>query len=77
MKIYPYIEVCPYQHLNIFASWEEAATYFSHRFRTFKIKQKEILRGYLAGIFQENGFLLVRSHGTCLKIGLQTTSTFA
>ncbi|MGA1796885.1 MAG: class I SAM-dependent methyltransferase, partial [bacterium] len=69
MGIYPHVEVYPYQHLNVFASKEEAVTYFAHRFGASTKRQREILGEYLAGILQnERGFLVLRSPATCLKM---------
>ncbi|MGA1839199.1 MAG: class I SAM-dependent methyltransferase [bacterium] len=69
MGIYPHIRAFPYMHLNVFSCMEDAVNYFSFRYGACSDHQKSILRDYLKDILEEeDGFLVLRSPATCLKI---------
>ena len=69
MGIYPHIRVFPYQHINVFSCMEEAVGYFSRRYRVSGDAQEKVLRNYLDNVLQEeNGFLILYSPATCLKM---------
>lgn len=69
MGIYPHIRVFPYQHINVFSGMEEAVHYFSKRYGVSKDSQEKVLWDYLRNVLQEeNGFLVLHSPATCLKM---------
>ena len=76
MGIYPHINVFPYLHINVFSCMKDAMRYFSCRYGVCTDCQKSVLRYYLNNILtEEDGFLILRSPATCLKIWWEKQST--
>lgn len=69
MGIYPNMEVFPFEHVQSFASLEEAVEHFKPHYAVISEEQEEILRTYLNELLEEdNGNFVTRGWSTRVKL---------
>ncbi|WP_440956744.1 class I SAM-dependent methyltransferase [Methanosarcina sp. Mfa9] len=69
MGIYPNMEVFPFEHVQTFASLDEAVENFKPHYAVTSEEQEEILRAYLKELLEdENGNIVIRGWSTRVKL---------